>query len=149
MLAETQDEEQVIARVAAINIGKAELVCYVRVPAEGNPKKRSQEVSTHSTTTRSLAELANHLVDLRIERVVMEAASDYWKPVFYLLEAQRLEPWLVNARDVKHVLGRPKTDVLDSMWLCKGTTRAAPLRRPCSPPRDSFGLHALPGWCEL
>ena len=27
--------------------------------------------------TRSLAELANHLVDLRIERVVMEATSDY------------------------------------------------------------------------
>lgn len=48
MLAETQDEEQIIARVAAIDIGKAELVCCVRVPAEGNPKKRSQEVSTNS-----------------------------------------------------------------------------------------------------
>ncbi|VAZ80294.1 hypothetical protein LAUMK4_05010 [Mycobacterium persicum] len=28
----------------------------------------------------------------------MEATSDYWKPVFYLLEAHGLEPWLVNAR---------------------------------------------------
>ena len=32
MLAQTQDEEQIIARVAACDIGKAELVCCVRVP---------------------------------------------------------------------------------------------------------------------
>jgi transposase len=138
MLAESQDEEQIIARVAALDIGKAELVCCIRVPAQGNPKKRLQEVSTHSTMTRSLAELANHLVDLRIERVVMEATSDYWKPVFYLLEAHGLEPWLVNARDVRHLPGRPKTDVLDSVWLCKiaerqmlrpGFVPPAPIRR--------------------
>jgi len=29
---------------------------------------------------------------------VMEATSSYWKPVFYLLEAHGLDPWLVNAR---------------------------------------------------
>jgi len=73
--------------------------------------------------TRSLAELANRLVDLRVERVVMEATSDYWKPVFYLLEAHGLDPWLVNARDVKHLPGRPKTDVLDAVWLCKVAER--------------------------
>lgn len=138
MLAESQDEEQIIARVAALDIGKAELVCCVRIPAEGNPKRRLQEVSTHSTMSRSLAELANHLVDLRIERVVMEATSDYWKPVFYLLQAHGLEPWLVNARDVRHLPGRPKTDVLDSVWLCKVAERQmlrpsfvppAPIRR--------------------
>ena len=60
--------------------------------------------------TRSLAELANRLVDLHVERVVMEATSDYWKPVFYLLEAHGLDPWLVNPRDVRHLPGRPKTD---------------------------------------
>jgi len=37
--------------------------------------------------TRSLGDLANRLVDLRVERVVMEATSDYWRPVFYMLEA--------------------------------------------------------------
>ena len=36
-----------------------------------------------------------------VERVVMEATSDYWKPVFYLLEAHGLDPWLVNARDAQ------------------------------------------------
>lgn len=123
MLAESHDEEQIIARVAALDIGKAELVCCVRIPAEGRSTRRLQEVSTHSTMSRSLAELANHLVDLRIERVVMEATSEYWKPVFYLLEAHGLEPWLVNARDVRHLPGRPKTDVLDSVWLCKVAER--------------------------
>ena len=33
--------------------------------------------------------------------------------MFYLLEAQGLEVWLVNAKDVKHLPGRPKTDKLD------------------------------------
>ena len=73
--------------------------------------------------TRSLTELANHLVELGVERVVMEATSEYWKPVFYLLEAHGLDPWLVNARDVKHLPGRPKTDVLDAVWLCKVAER--------------------------
>ena len=117
MLAEFEDDEQIIARVAALDIGKAELVCCVRLPGSG--RKRLQEVATHSTMTRSLIELANHLVEFGIERVVMEATSDYWKPVFYLLEAHGLDPWLVNARDVKHLPGRPKTDVLDAVWLCK------------------------------
>jgi len=90
VLAESEDKEEIIARVAALDIGKAELVCCVRVPAEGNAGKRLQEVSTHSTMTRSLTELANQLVELGVQRVVMEATSDYWKPVFYLLEAHGL-----------------------------------------------------------
>ena len=134
MLAESVDEDQIIARVAAVDIGKAGLVCCVRVPGGEGAKRRLQEVSTHSTMTRSLAELANHLVDLRIERVVMEATSDYWRPVFYLLEAHGLEPWLVNARDVKHLPGRPKTDVLDAVWLCKVAERQM-LRPSFVPPR--------------
>ena len=119
MLAESEDKEQILPRVAAVDIGKAELVCCVRLPAPRGRRKRLQEVSTHSTMTRSLTELANHLVELGVRRVVLEATSDYWKPVFYLLEAHGLEPWLVNARDVKHLPGRPKTDVIDAVWLCK------------------------------
>ena len=55
MLAESHDEEQIIARVAALDIGKAELVCCVRVPAPTGGKRRLQEVSTHSTMSKSLA----------------------------------------------------------------------------------------------
>jgi len=35
MLAESVDEEQMIERVAPVDIGKAELVCCVRVPGTG------------------------------------------------------------------------------------------------------------------
>jgi transposase len=108
MLAECHDEEQIIARVAALDIAKAGLVCCVRVPSPAGGKRRLQEVATYSTMTQALTELANRLVEMRVQRVVMEATSSYWKPVFYLLEAHGLDPWLVNARDVKHLPGRPK-----------------------------------------
>ena len=43
--------------------------------------------------------------------------------MFYLLEAAGFETWLVNAKDVKHLPGRPKTDKLDAVWLCKVAER--------------------------
>jgi transposase len=142
MLTESHDEEQIIERVAALDIGKTEVLCCVRVPARAQGKKRLQEVSTHSTMTRALTELANHLVERGVQRVVMEATSDYWRPVFYLLEAHGLQPWLVNARDVKHLPGRPKTDVLDAVWLCKVAERQM-LRPSFVPPKPIRQLRDL------
>jgi transposase len=123
VLQETADREEIIERVAALDIGKSELVCCVRVPHEGRAGRRLQEVETYSTMTRSLLRLADRLRCLGVTRVVMEATSDYWKPVFYVLEAHGLETWLVNAKDVKHLPGRPKTDRLDAVWLCKVAER--------------------------
>ena len=123
MLEEAQDDEQVIERVAALDIGKATLVCCVRVPDPRRPGRRLQEVKTFSTMTRSLQVMADWLLDLGVTRVVMEATSDYWKPPFYLLEAHGFQTWLVNARDVKHLPGRAKTDRLDAAWLCKVAER--------------------------
>ena len=127
MFAESRDDEQIIARVAALDIGKAEIV---------------QEVSTHSTMVTSLCELANRLVGLGVERVVMEATSDYWRPPFYLFEAHGLDPWLVNAKDVKHLPGRPKTDRLHAVWLCKVAERQM-LRPSFVPPADIRQLRDL------
>jgi transposase len=125
----TSDDHEVIARIAALDIGKAELVCCARIPGpvSGSGRKRvprMQEVRTYSTMTSSLAGMADWLSGLGVTRVVMEATSDYWKPPFYLLEAAGFEVWLVNARDVKHLPGRPKTDTLDAVWLCKGRRTA-------------------------
>ena len=47
------------------------------------------------------------LACLGVTRVVMEATADYWKPAIYVLEAAGFETWLVNAKDVKHLPGRP------------------------------------------
>ena len=123
MLEVDAQDEEIIERVAALDIGKAELVCCARVPCEGRPGRRCQDVDTYSTMTRSLLGMSDHLRCLGVTRVVMEATSDYWKSVFYLLEAHGFEVWLVNARDVKYLPGRPKTDKLDAVWLCKVAER--------------------------
>lgn len=91
MLTRTQDNDEIIARVAALDIGKAELVCCVRVPQRDQPGRLLQEVETYSTMTRPLLGMADHLRWLGVTRVVMEATSDYWKPAFYLLEAAGFE----------------------------------------------------------
>jgi transposase len=139
---ESDDDEQIIERVAALDIGKAEIVCCIRLPAIDGGKRRVQEVSTHSTMVPSLCELANRLVELGVQRVVMEATSDYWRPPFYLFEAHGLDPWLVNAKDVKHLPGRPKTDRLDAVWLCKVAERQM-LRPSFVPPADIRRLRDL------
>ena len=120
---EVSDDGQVVQRVAALDIGKAEVVCCVRLPHPSGSARRVQQVRTVSTMTRSLAGLGDWLAGLGVTRVVMEATSDYWKPPYYLLEAAGFEVWLVNARDVKHLPGRPKTDKLDAVWLCKVAER--------------------------
>jgi transposase len=138
-LQETQDGEGlVVERIAALDIGKAEVVCCVRVPGPSGKGRRAQEVATYSTMTRSLQALADQLRALRVSRVVMEATSDYWKPVFYLLEAAGFEVWLVNAKDVKHLPGRPKTDTIDAVWLCKVAERG--MLRPSFVPPEPIRL---------
>jgi transposase len=133
VLEETQETEEIIQRVAALDVGKAELTCCVRVPGQGRSGRR-QEIRSYQTMTRWLLAMADRLAELGVTRVVMEATSDYWKGVFYLLEAHGFEVWLVNARDVKHLPGRPKTDTLDAVWLCKVAERQM-LRPSFVPPR--------------
>jgi hypothetical protein len=74
----------------------------------------------------------------------MEATSDNWKPPFYLLEAHGFQTWLVNAKNVKHLPGRPKTDRLDAVGLCKVAERQM-LRPNFVPPVPIRRLRDLPG----
>lgn len=138
MLAQSHDTEEIIERVAALDVGKATLVCCARVPDDTKPNRRLQEVQTYTTMTRSLLTMADRLRCLGVTRVVMEATSDYWKPVFYLLEAHGFEVWLVNARDVKHLPGRPKTDKLDAVWPAKVAERQ--MLRPSFVPPPAIRL---------
>jgi transposase len=52
------------------------------------------------------------------------------------------EDWLVNARDVKNVPGRPKTDKLDAVWLAKLAERGM-LRASFVPPKPVRELRDL------
>ena len=47
----------------------------------------------------------------------MEATSDYWKPVSYLIEDVS-ECWLLNSHHLKAMPGR-KTDVNNSEWIAQ------------------------------
>jgi hypothetical protein len=119
----TDEPVGLVERACAIDIGKAGLVVCVRVPHESKPGRRVQEVREYATTTPALLGLADWLHDQHIELVAMEATSDFWKPVFYLLEAAGFECRRLNAKHVKNVPGRPKTDKLDAVWLAKVVER--------------------------
>ncbi|MET0995031.1 MAG: IS110 family transposase [Mycobacterium sp.] len=120
------EHELVIARVAAIDVAKATGKVCVRLP--GKSGRRVSRVWDISATTGAVADLAEQLVDLEVQRVSVESTSDYWRIFYYLLEAAGLDVQLVNARDVKNVPGRPKTDRLDAVWLAKLTEKG--LLRP-------------------
>jgi transposase len=116
---EDGEYEQRLERVAAIDVAKATGKVCTRLPHESKAGKRVTLVWDVPATTNAICQLAEQLVEQRIERVVVESTSDYWRPFFYLCEAAGLTVWLVNASDVKQVPGRPKTDKLDAVWLAK------------------------------
>jgi transposase len=93
-----------------------------------------QRTLTVPATTNAIRELADQLVSERVELVVMEATSDYWKPFFWVFEAHGLPVQLVNPRDVKNVPGPAKTDRLDAQWLAKPAERGM-LRASFIPPK--------------
>jgi transposase len=132
---EDEEWEQRLERVAAIDVAKASGKVCTRLPHESKAGQRVTLVWDVPATTNAICELANHLVEQGIERVVVESTSDYWRPFFYLLEAAGLTVWLVNASDVKQVPGRPKTDKLDAVWLAKLNERGM-LRPSFVPPAD-------------
>ncbi|MBP2056291.1 transposase [Streptomyces griseochromogenes] len=131
-----------VARVAAIDIAKASGMVCLRVPHDTIEGRRIQQVWTVASTTNAILELGDRLVSQGVQRVVMEATGSYWRPFFYLLESRGLECWLVNARDVKNVPGRPKTDKLDAVWLAKLAERGM-VRASFVPPKPVRQLRDL------
>lgn len=120
------ESEQVLARVCAIDVAKESGMVCTRIA--GPTGRRASRVWPVSATTNAVSDLAGDLVAAGVEKVTVESTSDYWRIWFYLLEAAGLDVQLVNARDVKNVPGRPKTDKLDAVWLAKLTEKG--LLRP-------------------
>ena len=130
-----EDHELVIERVCAIDVAKASGMVCTRLPQGAAAARRVSRVWEVAATTRAITELADHLVAVGIEQVTVESTSDYWRIWFYLLEARGLDVQLVNARDVKNLPGRPKTDKLDAVWLAKLTEKGL-LRPSFVPPAE-------------
>ena len=66
------------------------------------------EVRTVSTMTAAPLELADWLAGLGVTRVGMGAASDYWRPPFYLLQDRF--PDLAGQRPRRQAPARPTQD---------------------------------------
>src|SRR5712691_8532653 len=121
---------------AGIDVGAEEH--WVGVPAD----RDTQPVQQFSAFTCDLYRLADWLTACRITTVVMESTGVYWIPLLQILEARGFAVALVNARHVKNVPGRPKTDRFDGRWRQKLHTYGllAPSFRP---PEDICQLRSL------
>ncbi len=146
---DVDESQQVVERVAAIDVAKATGMVCTRVPHSTIAGRRVTKVWEVSATAKALSELADHLLGQGIERTILESTSDYWRPFYYILEAAGLEVWLVNAKQAKNVPGRPKTDKIDAVWLAKLAERsmvsasfvpAEPMRRVRDLARARFDL---------
>ena len=96
---------------AGIDVGSKEHL--VAVPADRDPRP----VRTFQAFTPDLHELAAWLKCCGIETVALESTGIYWISLYEVLEQYGFEVRVVNARHVKHVPGRSKTDVLDCQWI--------------------------------
>ena len=138
---EVTDEPLYRDRVCGIDIGKAGMAATIRVPSDENPARRASETREFATAKRGVLALADWLRAWQVPAVVMEATSEYWKPVFYRLEAEGFECVLADARQVKNLPGRPKRDPSDSRWLAACFERGAV--RSCFVPDPEFRIIRL------
>jgi transposase len=136
-----EDSTQVVEYAAAIDVAKGFGMVCTRVPGT-RPDRRRQKVWRVEARFNEVTALMDHLRAEGIQRLVLESTSDYWRIWYYLAEAAGLEVWLVNARDVKHLPGRGKSDTADCVWLCKLNERGM-LRRSFVPPQPVRDLRAL------
>jgi transposase len=141
---EVQDEEyeRVWERVAAVDVAKGSGVVCTRVPDDDRPGRRRTHVWTVPARVNAIIELGDHLRGRQVQIVTLESTSDYWRIWYVLLEAAGLAVQLVNARMVKNVPGRAKTDKNDAVWLAKLTERGM-LRPSFVPPPQIRRLREL------
>jgi transposase len=132
---EVGDEPLFCERAAGIDIGKQLVMVTIRVPSEARRGGRQQETREFGTVRRELLALADWLRCWGVTRAGMESTSDYWKPVFFLLEREGFDCLLYQASQVKALPGRPKTDRLDSAWLARITEQGS-LAGSFVPPED-------------
>ena len=107
--------DQLIDRVAGLDVHKATVVATVRTPtADGC---RASRTETFGTMTADLLALRDWLHAHGVTHVALESTGVYWKPIYYVLE-DTFQLLLINMLELKHVPGR-KTDVKDSEWLAQ------------------------------
>lgn len=124
----------VYARCCGLDIHKKTVVACVLTPD-------GKALRSFGTMTSDLLALADWLREQRVEAVAMESTGVYWKPLYNLLESERVTLVLANAQHMKAVPGR-KTDVKDAEWIAD-LLRHGLLRASFVPDRPQRELREL------
>lgn len=98
--------EKLRANAGGIDIGAKKIF----VSVEGD------QVQSFDTFTEDLYRARDYLLSKGITTVAMEATGVYWIILYEILEAAKIDVWLVDGRQTKQVPGR-KTDVKDCQWI--------------------------------
>lgn len=96
---------------AGIDVASEEM--WVCVPTD----RAAPNVRTFGAFTADLEAIADWLKACRITHVAMESTGVYWIPLYQILVAHGFDVCLTNARHLKNVAGRPKSDRLDCQWI--------------------------------
>ncbi|MDX3620033.1 IS110 family transposase [Streptomyces europaeiscabiei] len=110
-------DEVIYLRAAGLDLGKRFLVACVRTPAASRAGTWSLETERFETTAAEIRRLLAWLLERRVEVVVLEATSDYWRHLYYTLQPQ-LNLMLVNPAHLKGIRGR-KSDPSDAAFLAR------------------------------
>ncbi len=114
---DAEDHEEIVERVAAIDVAKATAMVCTRVPHPSKPGKRLTKVWNTSATTNAIMALSDDLAGLGIERVVVESTSDYWRPFVYLLQARGSAPgWSTPGTTSRSRAARRPTSSMRCGW---------------------------------
>jgi len=129
--------QEIIDRCCGIDVHQETLTACIMV---GSGKRMLREIKEFSTMTDDIERLGQWLKEHEIKQIAIESTGIYWKPVFNIL-GEDFDLMLVNAKHVKNVPGR-KTDIKDSVWLCK-LLKNGLLERNFIPPEDMRNLRDL------
>jgi transposase len=142
-LVEDEDYQLRHERVAGIDVAKAKAdVCTRLPPARDGGRRRSRVDDDIPATAAAILALAGQLLADRVQLVVMEATSDYWRIWYYLLEGAGLNVQLASPSQARQLAGRPKTDRLDAQWIAR-LAEMGLLRPSFVPPPEIRALRDL------
>jgi len=109
-----QQLEMINPNAAGIDVASEEM--WVCVPPD-RAKEQESNVRKFGAFTCDLHAIADWLTECNVTTVAMESTGIYWIPLYQVLETRGFTVCLVNARQMKNVSGRPKTDRLDCRWI--------------------------------
>lgn len=108
--------EAMVKRCAGLDVHQETIVaCVLKGELD---KKPESEIRTFGTYTKDLEELHEWLLQENVEQVAMESTGVFWKCVWNIIEDEKYEIKLANAREIKNMPGR-KTDVKDAQWIAE------------------------------